>query len=681
MKMIMRVLICLMLGTLCYADAQVLNPGFESMSGDPLLPDNWTTYKGTGATVYFAAKTDIVYDGTYSFKIAARQGYGLIYQKITSGFTAGETYSFWIYGRGDTSGDWAIDEPLDRIELSAKFEDAGGGTISEPKKVVFDGDPETEAPILVASEWLQSPILTFTVPDGTASIVLKISSVDSSVDGNLGDGTSIYIDDVTLAVLPLPAQNPTPAMDATEQDASELYLTWEPGDDPYNAGTPNPDATGYYLYVDKYAAADAGDPNFLDVTPISLAGTQYPAAAPGLALGYDQVVFWRVDTSINGSSAADPNTVTGEVWSFTTESSYPVIVTQPQDVTVFEGEPAAVSVEATGVTPIALYEWYDSNDLPVASGPTLDTLTFPATVIEDSDSYYCVITNEQGKSIQSDPAVLYVQGVLAQYDFENDLTDSVGPFDGTAKNIDPNETGVVAYDTGISGSALVLDSGNYVELAPGAYPNSYMGLANGTLVCWVKTTSAVTETVIGAYNDGFTTCYNLSVQVPERLYFSIRTETNNIMQIQVAAPGITDGNWHQIAATYALGQNAAVYMDGEQLATAGGLAVSAEFAPWMHSLPIGAGDTRGTVNNAYTGSIDSLILYNYPKTDKEILDLYNASAAVEKSLCLDAYASTFDLAGPDGVGAEFADCRVDLYDFAAMAATWLDCGLYPACSQ
>jgi hypothetical protein len=46
---------------MCYGDiAQVVNPGFESMSGDPLMPNGWSTYSGTGATVYYAAKTDVV---------------------------------------------------------------------------------------------------------------------------------------------------------------------------------------------------------------------------------------------------------------------------------------------------------------------------------------------------------------------------------------------------------------------------------------------------------------------------------------------------------------------------------------------------------------------------------------------------------------------------------------------
>jgi len=684
MKMLMCALMCLLVSVVCYADAQVVNPGFESLSGDPLLPDNWTTYKGTGATVFFAAKTDVVYDGIYSFKVAAKEGYGIIYQEISSGFAAGETYSLWLYGRGDTNSSWIIDEPGDRIELSVKFKDAGGGAIDEPKKVIFDGDPETQTPILSKTEWLQSPVLRFTVPDGTVSMMVKIGIVDSSVDGNQGDGTSIYMDDVTLAVLPLPAQGPTPGIGDPEQNPDELFLSWQPGDDPYAAGTPNPNVTGYYVYVNPYDVAnDPGDPNFAGVTPVSLSGTQYPVSAPGIAFGYDQVVYWRVDSAINGSSATDPNTVTGDVWSFTTESSFPEIITQPQDVTVAEGEPAALTIEVDeSGYPIASYKWYDSNGILVASGATLDTLSFAVTVIEDSDDYYCVVTNSQGKSTQSDPARLYVTGILAQYDFENNLTDATGRFDGIAKNVDPNVTGVVSYDAaGMDGRALQLDGENYVELPQSAYPNSFMGLANGTIACWVKTTGLGSETLIGAYNDGTTTCYNLSVQSGQRLYFSIRTQTGNLMQIQVSAPGINDGNWHQVAATYELGQKAAVYMDGERLSTAGALPISAEFAPWTYSLPIGAGDTRGSINNLCTGSIDGMILYNYAKTDKEILDLYNELAPVAKSLCLDPYASEFDIAGPDGVGAEFADCRVDLNDLAAIAGVWLDCGLYPECSN
>lgn len=683
MKKVMSLLICMILSAASYAEmAQVVNPGFESMSGsgtssDPYLPDGWTLFTGNGATVYFVGKTDVVRTGTYSMKIAARNGYGMIHQTITSGFTAGETYSLWFYGRGDTNNDWVIDEPLDHVELAVKFVNSGGTTISEPKTTVFDGDPETVAPMLSKTEWLQSPLVRFTVPEGTASMMIKISAIDASADGNTRDGTSIYMDDVTLALLPVPAKNPMPASGATEQDPTSLFLNWEPGDDPLAAGTPNPDVTGYYVYVDAFDSSDeTSEPNFLN--PVFVSGTQYPAGA-GAAFGTDQLVYWRVDTSILGSTASDPNTVTGATWYFETESSFPEITSQPQDVSVFEGEPAAITLEATGVAPIVLYEWFDSNDLPVASGATLNSLSFASTVIEDSDSYYCVITNSQGKKTQSQAAALYVKGVLAQYDFENNLTDAIGGLMGVAMNMDPNAAGAVSYAAGISGQTLVLDSGNYVQLPDGAYPNAYMGLAHGTLVCWVKTTTAATGTLIGAYNDGLKTCYNLSIQESEGLYFYLRSESGAFTTAQVSAPGIFDGNWHQIAATYSLGGDTVLYMDGEALTSGGGLPVSAEFAPWTYTLPLGAGDTRGEINKVYAGALDSVVLYNYVKTEKEVLDMYNALATETKSLCLDPYASAFDLAGPEGVGAEFADCRVNLYDIAAIAGAWLDCGLYPDC--
>lgn len=678
MRRMSCLLVCMMLSALCMADtAELLNPGFESMSGSPLAPDHWTLYTGHEATVFFAPKTDVVRTGMYSEKIAARNGYGMIYQEITSGFTPGETYSFWIYGRGDTNGDWAIDEPQDRIEFYAKFKNAGGGTISEPMLVAFDGDPDTAAPILVNNAWVQSSIFRFTVPEGTASILIKIQVIDSSADDNTRDGTSIYIDDVTLIKLPLPAQDPIPAADASEQDPFNLFLSWERGDDPNAAGQPDPAVTGYYVYVDQMDDGQPGEPNFLN--PVYVTGTQYPAGAPGLAFGPDQVVYWRVDSSRNGSAADDPNTVTGDTWRFRTESSFPEITAQPADVVVFEGEPAGLTVEAVGTNPITLYEWYNSSDALVASGASLNTLTFEPATVEDSDSYYCIVINSQGKATQTEAASLYVKGLLAQYDFESTLADATGRFDGTAANTDPNATPSISFTEGISGSAAVLEGGSYIELPSDAYPNASMGLAQGTLACWVRTTTA--GAIMASYNDGHTTCINLAIQAPERVYFYIRSETNQWSNIQVDVPGLLDGQWHLLTATYALGAPTVVYVDGEQVGTAGGLAASAEFAPWEYSLPIGAGDSRGVIGNVLDGAIDGLVLYNYPKTAKEVVDMYNALVEPDKSVCLNEYASAFDLAGPDGVGAEYADCRVDLYDFAALASAWLDCGLYPACGE
>lgn len=182
----------------------VTNAGFESMTevDGKLVPDNWTLYPGSGATVYFAAKTDVVYEGTYSEKIAARQGYGMIHQTVL-GFTGGQSLSLWLYGRGDTNGDWQMDEVGDQVDVYVKFKDAGGAQIgSEISMVLFDADEATDAQILSTTEWLKSPVFNFVTPENTAQVQIKIRSVDGTIDGNSKDGTGVYLDNITLVPEP-----------------------------------------------------------------------------------------------------------------------------------------------------------------------------------------------------------------------------------------------------------------------------------------------------------------------------------------------------------------------------------------------------------------------------------------------------------------------------------------------
>ncbi len=687
MKSIVLFISCIFTASICLADAQFVNSGFEQMTTNPsterLEPDNWTNYAQSGSTVYFAGKNDFVHSGTYSYKIAARQGYGMTYQEVTSGFTVGETYSFWMYGKGDTSSSWQMDEVGDKVDVFVKFKDSLGTQIgSEESMVLFDADPDSEAPILDTTEWLKSPVFRFRIPEDTASFLIKIRSVDGSIDGNLSDGTAIYMDDLTIDILPLPAQNPAPGDEASEQAASDLTLSWEPGDDPYQQGVPNSDVTGYYLYIDSYDIAnDPGEPNWPGIEPVSVSGIAYPDGS-GMDLGYDKIVYWRVDESINGSSVGSPSTVQGNLWTFYTESSFPEIVAQPQDITVMEGEKAEIAIVAEGnANPIVMYEWFNADDELIASGADLDTLVFEDAMISESGAYYCLLTNSQGKQTTSERAYLAVKGILLKYDFENELTDSAGNFDGIADNIDPNAAGAVSYEAGIDGNSVIFDGENYSDLSKNAYPNASQGLKSGTIVCWVKKDDPETGTVISSYNDGFTTCFNLSLQTSERVYFSIRAESGAFTTVQVSADGLFDGQWHQVAVTYATGSDTVVYMDGEEIGSSGGLGINEEFAAWEYSVVLGAGNTRGDINNPYNGSLDGFVLFNYPMTNKEVLDMYNQYSVIEKSLCLNSYASTFDLAGPEGVGSEFSDCRVDMYDFAAMAGVWLDCGLYPACDN
>ena len=177
---------------------------------------------------------------------------------------------------------------------------------------------------------------------------------------------------------------------------------------------------------------------------------------------------------------------------------------------------------------------------------------------------------------------------------------------------------VIQYETtGIDGSAVVFDAENYSELGQEAYPNDQQGLKSGTIICWVKKDNLDTGTIIAAYNDGFTTCYNLSVQAGERIYFYIRAESGAFTTVQTVAPGLFDNQWHQVAVTYESGSNTIAYMDGELVGSAGGLGENEVFSAWQYPIVVGAGNTRGQISNPYAGSLDGFVLYNYPMTNKE----------------------------------------------------------------
>jgi hypothetical protein len=70
------------------------------------------------------------------------------------------------------------------------------------------------------------------------------------------------------------------------------------------------------------------------------------------------------------------------------------------------------------------------------------------------------------------------------------------------------------------------------------------------------------------------------------------------------------------------------------------------------------------IGNFLNGSLYDAQLYNYPLSDREIIDMYVAIHPV----CITPIAS--DLNG---------DCRVNLQDFSVMAADWLECNMYPGC--
>ena len=88
----------------------------------------------------------------------------------------------------------------------------------------------------------------------------------------------------------------------------------------------------------------------------------------------------------------------------------PVINNHPQSGTVVEGQPASLSVTATGTAPIT-YQWY--RDDVLMDGKTSATLSFGSINESDEGTYHVIVSNGIG-SVTSDDAILLVSPATNQ---------------------------------------------------------------------------------------------------------------------------------------------------------------------------------------------------------------------------------------------------------------------------
>jgi len=110
---------------------------------------------------------------------------------------------------------------------------------------------------------------------------------------------------------------------------------------------------------------------------------------------------------------------TSEVMTLEVALALPVIISNPSDTTVVEGNRICLKVEAIGDS--IKYQWQkDSTDL---TGKTLDSLVIPIAAFSDSGKYRCLVSNSAG-TVWSNEALLEVDS-----SFTLDITTTTG---GTA---------------------------------------------------------------------------------------------------------------------------------------------------------------------------------------------------------------------------------------------------------
>lgn len=500
-----------------------------------------------------------------------------------------------------------------------------------------------------------------------------------------------------MIVKSLGAANPSPAHGASNVNPATTQLRWNVSE--------AANATTQYLYM-----VERGDPNFLGISPVAVTDLVDPIEAyVPLTLVTDKVYYWRVDTGINDSSADDPNTIRGTVWTFETAKSVPVITDDPDATAVREAQTAVFNVIFTSLT-VPTVRWYKAGTPEVLtasqtgvgttssgvisvdvqaidSGVYSSTLSIGDVEIADEGYYYCSVTNSSLATDDSLSAGLRVNRLLARYLLNGDTTDAIGGVDGILKSADLNDTFADAYAAGAPtfGQAVNLDGQRYIEVA-GGYPNASLnkGLESGTFSLWVNLpvgSNKPVADIIGSVNasDGtYLRCYfmpedsSLNITGKAKLQLRIANATGSAREAIFDVPdgiNLRDQQWHLLTWAWDCSQAMIeIYADGQKAGSLTADAISG-FGDWDNPIAIGGTHAGSAVSNRLTGMIDDANIYNYVQSYLEIADAYVAGYP-------DAY-FCFDLgSGFDGTYDFDNNCRIDLADFAHFARQWLSCGRY-----
>lgn len=492
---------------------------------------------------------------------------------------------------------------------------------------------------------------------------------------------NLYIDSIALTAGESKSPHaPNPNDMATNVPLSTSILSWRGAE--LADGSPDPNVVKYYVWTNERNPASS---TLVYQGEVPVGATAEASYILGTALANDSIYYWQIEQVMNTGSGnlGDPNNILGGVWSFSTPATVPTITAGPQDAKVFANGTDTVQFSVTYMCDAAVTDviWYkDGGALPstnVTWDQTTSTLNLSNVTSADLGTYYCRVYSAGG-DVQSLSAQLIEKKKLAWYKFENNADDSVGTSHGTEIN-GMGYTDAVTLTTDSQMYAADPNGANYITVPQAtAYPRAGIGngLDEGTVACWVKCAPGQGGYILGQYTgvpgetgNYYVTGVRFDVNAGN-VRMHLRDDDGDQLSLDpgefVGSPKVDDGQWHYVVLTIDEG-TVALYVDVTNVATE--TASLDNFRQWEHDLTFMAENNRGTVGGYFTGDIDDLVITNYAMTQEEIAHVfYNVTGELS---CL----------YPDrpGLALDFnSDCKVDLADFAMMAAAWLDSGLYPA---
>lgn len=536
----------------------------------------------------------------------------------------------------------------------------------------------------------------YAIPAAAQAALEKATHANIGLRINSG-GARFWMDNIQI----YPDLSKKPHDPSVSVTGSDVTFNWNAAEDPNDASgfAVNPDIVDQYVFLSTgtdpnlfYIGATGADPGTTD--PAS----QYVHTA---SLANNSTYYWAVVEAMDGYaqsfsvgdniSLVDPNNIIGATWSFDSLATVPTINAQPVNTRFAAGD-ASVQLTVAAVSPTTLlYQWFKSADMVIdgsdtaISGAAADTLTITSHDPANQAYYYCRLANDDTVSgsgaaddVYTDVVWLIDERMVAEYLFDGNLTDT------SASGLNGTGVGAPAFVAGVDGgSALSLNGTSQYVTVTGGYPNAGLsesggiggGRETGTISCWVQLGSKHTGTwapivldvngkfgfeieawdasVFRVWNDGDT----------GRLVDHSATPTWEPWGYWIAG----DAQWHMLVQTWDMNTATAnIYWDGNLVSTAD-LTLTTTFTDAAPVTQIGA---YANWSSYLEGLIDNLRIYNYQVSAEDIVEEYYAVTGDPGCIY------TFDGDSHNAVQLGSSYCKIDLADFADLAANWLNSGYY-----
>jgi len=394
----------------------------------------------------------------------------------------------------------------------------------------------------------------------------------------------------------------------------------------------------------------------------------------------DTTYYWQIETALDQYPAGDPNNVFGPVWSFSTIPSVPIITMNPGNQVAEVGGTAEFSVAVESLT-TPTYKWYSSVD-PVNNTLADDiyladteVLSLTGLAVSSEGYYYCVVGNSSNTEVVSEVAGLAVKRLVAHWTMNAaDYVDGQYlDLSGEGHHADPN--GTPAFVSGkLAEGISVLRPDDTTGPTTDSWatagtwnPSQYSGaLSVSFWTNWDGTNTTNSEQAFIAKRSSANLADATQWQIIKPASSVTSTMCLQSPTHAVFADALTPHQWQLITVTFD-GTTARIYSNGVQKGGSNfqlGDAVDA-------MINIGGSSFDTVPARWMNGVLDDVKIFNYSLSDVEVAQMY-VSGDPGSQVCVQSLrpAASVDLNN---------DCKVDLADFAVLAANWLDCGLIPDC--